>query len=82
MVPSHLGEVWKGPKWGPKWPLLGVLLACFWRSQIEMMNLRSRSGSGSPLWTHPKMGPQIHGLDHPQMVSWDPLERACRGDRG
>jgi len=49
MVPSLLREVWKGPKWGPKWPLLGVLLACFWRSQIEMMNLRSRSGSGSPL---------------------------------
>jgi len=25
MVPSLLREVWKGPKWGPKWPLLGVL---------------------------------------------------------
>ena len=25
MVPSLLREVWKGPKWGPKWPLLGLL---------------------------------------------------------
>ena len=25
MVPSLLREVWKGPKWGPKCPLLGLL---------------------------------------------------------
>ena len=36
MVPSHLGEVWKGPKWGPKWPLLCSILACFWRSEMKI----------------------------------------------
>ena len=83
MVPSHLGEVRKGPKWGPKWAVWRWLLACFWRSrsQIAIWDLDQEG------WRHPDECLElsasgwgaIHGMPNPYPPGVYPDIRHIRG---